>query len=240
MVDLRYRGELGDYLFQFLLGREIALRLGLELRASPIPGFFGTSRPVPGEVFLFPCVELNGFIMTVAATGEKLNFREVDCFSRCRLLLTGWFSRCEYLGSCDAITEVLDPMVNPQSSKRIDGLCICQQTVPSYPSLSELYNLQCVAPAPLEAMRSRCCFSRAEIQHLISTNCDLPICIFTDDVNHQSLSGLTHSNVEIKKVLANEGFWKALRFRRIAFSQNITYWWAAYLSRAEMIYPIVS
>ena len=51
MVEVKYRGRLGNKLFQYCLGRIIAEKLGYKLKADPIPGFPATYDNIEGKDF---------------------------------------------------------------------------------------------------------------------------------------------------------------------------------------------
>ena len=43
MIEVRYKGRLGNNLFQYCLGRILSEALGFALQANAIPGFPGTA-----------------------------------------------------------------------------------------------------------------------------------------------------------------------------------------------------
>jgi hypothetical protein len=88
MVNVNYRGRLGNRLFQYCLGRIIAEELGLELRAASIEEFPNTKVPVKGRVFDSPIQEL---------VHHRINLPSIlaDRSPR-QILLHGWFQRIEY------------------------------------------------------------------------------------------------------------------------------------------------
>jgi hypothetical protein len=58
MVEVRYRGRLGNRLFQYCFGRILAEGLGYALGAEPIEGFIGTQESISGCVYDEPSVEI--------------------------------------------------------------------------------------------------------------------------------------------------------------------------------------
>lgn len=54
MIEVRYRGRLGNQLFQYCFGRILAEGLGYRLEALPLPHFPGTHPTIEGEVIESP------------------------------------------------------------------------------------------------------------------------------------------------------------------------------------------
>jgi hypothetical protein len=48
MIEVRYKGRLGNNMFQYCLGRILAEGLGFALKADPIPAFPSTAQYVDG------------------------------------------------------------------------------------------------------------------------------------------------------------------------------------------------
>lgn len=88
MIKIIYRGRLGNNLFQYCLGRILAIELGYKLIADPIPGFPGTGDLVDGREFAEPVNEL---------CGQRINFHDQLNNRECRkVVLNGCFQRDEY------------------------------------------------------------------------------------------------------------------------------------------------
>lgn len=88
MIEVQYKGQLGNNLFQYCLGRMLAEDLGYALQADPIPGFPNTFALVDGERFESPTVTLGG---QQAELDQLLLVRP-----RSRIVLNGWFQRYQY------------------------------------------------------------------------------------------------------------------------------------------------
>ncbi|MEO5903789.1 MAG: alpha-1,2-fucosyltransferase [Gemmatimonadaceae bacterium] len=58
MVEVSYKGRLGNRLFQYSFGRILAEELGYVLKAEPIEVFSGTSDAIAGEMFEEPLVQI--------------------------------------------------------------------------------------------------------------------------------------------------------------------------------------
>jgi hypothetical protein len=48
MIEVRYKGQLGNNMFQYCLGRILAEELGFALQAGPISGFSNTEEKIGG------------------------------------------------------------------------------------------------------------------------------------------------------------------------------------------------
>ncbi len=88
MVTVRYKGRLGNHLFQYALGRIMATELGYELEASPIKGFPGTSQPVSGA-------RMDGD--PIVLVGQSIDFQGLIRGTHMSpIVLDGYFQRYEY------------------------------------------------------------------------------------------------------------------------------------------------
>jgi hypothetical protein len=88
MIEVLYRGRLGNNLFQYCLGRIFAEEFGLQLQAQPIPGFPNTADRVSGEQIEAPTQLLAGHRIDLAAIFADRTKRKI--------ILDGWFQRHEY------------------------------------------------------------------------------------------------------------------------------------------------
>lgn len=88
MVEVVYKGQLGNNLFQYCLGRILAEDLGFALAAEPIRGFPHTADAVEGARYESPTVVLSG------QHAELARLRAQP--PQCRILLNGWFQRHEH------------------------------------------------------------------------------------------------------------------------------------------------
>lgn len=87
MVEVRYKGQLGNNLFQYALGRILATEFGYALAAPPIEGFPDTAEAVAGARHDSPIVEVSG--------GAQLSQLRANQ-PRARIVLDGWFQHYEY------------------------------------------------------------------------------------------------------------------------------------------------
>lgn len=88
MIVVVYKGQLGNNLFQYCLGRLLAHELGYALDAAPIAGFPNTQSPVDGRRFGEPSMTITGHHLQVAELRRRR--------PQCRIVLHGWFQRSEY------------------------------------------------------------------------------------------------------------------------------------------------
>jgi hypothetical protein len=58
MIEVHYKGQLGNRLFQYCFSRIVAEELGFSLAAEDITGFLGTLEPVRGETFDAPLIQI--------------------------------------------------------------------------------------------------------------------------------------------------------------------------------------
>lgn len=88
MIEVRYKAQLGNNMFQYCLGRILAEDLGFCLKAEPIPGFPNTAQNVGGTSHETPAQVLTGHLVDLDGVVTDRRPRKV--------LLDGWFQRHEY------------------------------------------------------------------------------------------------------------------------------------------------
>lgn len=89
MVEVRYKGRLGNNLFQYCFGRVLAENLGFKLKADFIPGFPNTKKNIDGyDYSSFPAQLLQG---------QEINLESIlhDKTKR-KIIVDGYFQRYEY------------------------------------------------------------------------------------------------------------------------------------------------
>lgn len=88
MIEVRYKGRLGNNLFQYCLGRILAEDFGYALQAGPIAAFPNTIESVEGEQHRAPEEVLTGHRIDLARIRADRSPR--------RIVLDGWFQCYEY------------------------------------------------------------------------------------------------------------------------------------------------
>jgi hypothetical protein len=88
MIEVRYRGRMGNNMFQYCLGRILAEELGFALQADPISGFPNTEEKIEGLSIQDPVQIL---------MGQKIEWDEIRSDrSHRRIVLEGFFQQYEY------------------------------------------------------------------------------------------------------------------------------------------------
>ena len=89
MVEVIYRGRLGNNLFQYCFGRILAENLGFKLKADQIPGFPNTGVPVSGcDYSDHPAQIIKGHIVDLKSILKDRSKRKI--------VLDGFFQEYEY------------------------------------------------------------------------------------------------------------------------------------------------
>jgi hypothetical protein len=88
MIEVRYKGRLGNNLFQYCLGRILSEALGFALQANAIPGFPGTAETVAGATHEGPVQVLTGQIIDLEGIVADQRPR--------RIVIDGWLQRYDY------------------------------------------------------------------------------------------------------------------------------------------------
>jgi len=88
MIKVIYKGRLGNNLFQYALGRILAVKMGYKLEAEPIPGFPKTAEVVDGKICAGKPYHITDQIVDIDGALEK--------HSGNRIVLDGYFQKYEY------------------------------------------------------------------------------------------------------------------------------------------------
>jgi len=88
MIEVQYRWNLGNKLFQYCFGRILAEELGYALSADPIPGFPNTAQSVKGKHIHKPIERLTGHVANLQKIISNRSKRHIQLF--------GYFQRYEH------------------------------------------------------------------------------------------------------------------------------------------------
>lgn len=97
MIEVRYRGGLGDWLFQYAFARLLASRWYFAMPGLPIPGMPATGGCMHGRRLLGPLEVLAGSACELLSSGTLLRPHNLQVPLEARVILHGWFQRVEYL-----------------------------------------------------------------------------------------------------------------------------------------------
>lgn len=227
MVEVRYDGGLGNYLFQYCFGRILAERLGYRLQAAPIPGFPGTQEEVRGAD--------HSDREALVLRGQKpdLSPLEVPGVAR-RVVCSGYFQRYEYyrphaarIKSWLAVRDEIPDQVSPADI--VLSIRRGRDYIPRFGLPLSFYE---------EALRT--------VPHgrvYICTN--EPDDPFVRHLASRHGATIRAGSFQGGKILPD--YWSGaldnllfiMKFRNIVVSNSSFSWWAAYLSSAErIVYPI--
>jgi len=215
MVRVKYKGQLGNNLFQYSLGRIIAEETGRKLVASPIPGFPETRTEVDGTV---------GEGSPIICSGQTI---DLDHLLRSDLdrpiLLEGYFQRYEYYRDHASDIQVWlrpgsSPEVAPGPADVVVHVRVGDVRKPCRPNAYR--------PVPrwfYETVLRRLTWARLLV---VSNDPDDPLTRYVE----QEFGGTVVS------VSVQSDFETLRCARRIVMSASTFSWWAAWLSDADEIY----
>jgi len=90
MIEVKYKGRLGNNLFQYCLGRILATEMGYKLKADPINGFPSTYQQIAG-------MDYSENENPIIFTGQKFDLQNIlKEHPKRKIVIDGWFQRYEY------------------------------------------------------------------------------------------------------------------------------------------------
>ena len=211
MIEVHYKGKIGNFLFQYCFGRLLAQQLGYALLAEPLPGFPGTQKHIDGQSYP------DGEILVL--TGHVVDLPALLTESRPRrIILEGAFQRYEYYRPHrNAIRQWLQPACAGMPTASTNDL-VMQVRRDDY--------LRAIGfPLPFSYYEQ--VLTQAQYDRLI---------ICTDGPQDPFLRRFRRFNPVIERRGVMEDFCLMHSARQIAISQSSFSWWAAFLSQAETIY----
>ena len=214
MIEVVYRERLGNNLFQYALGRLLAERKGVALKAQPIPGFPGTQEQVSGDRMEDNVLEVDRHVVSM----DQLLAHQG------KVVLNGWFQRYEYYkDDKEKIAEWL----------RTEPCDLCCR--PGVDDLVMHVRLGDVVDLP-RWTSCYCVVSASWCKRIIERELRNRLYIVTEDPTHRYLEafGKYDPIIVSSDVLHDFCFLKASK--RIILSVSTFAWWAAWLSEATEIY----
>jgi diadenosine tetraphosphatase ApaH/serine/threonine PP2A family protein phosphatase len=230
MIEIVYRGGIGDRLFQYSLGRVLADRWGMALRAGALPGFTGAVGR-EGRRYFAPFRCWSGLALEDRQTSSLVRDRQLAVPLEGRLMLFGWFHRWEYYRAhWPGMREWLACAPARERAKEGDLAVVMRFRQPGAweePTIHSGYPPAWGRVVPsLEAVR-----------RLLERVAPARVVIFSDQPSRVPVDELAAWPVEVR-ALGTFHAWNELRtFRRMAIpAGHADEWWAARLSEAEEIY----
>jgi len=216
MIEVRYKGRLGNNLFQYCFGRILAGELGYALKAQPIPGFPGTYEKIEGyDYSAYPSQVLSdeeeGIDVKLASTLKDRPKK--------RIVLDGYFQDYKYYKSYGEIIR--------NSWLRMDAW---QERIPGNNDLvmhvrrDDAIYVSCKA-LPFSYYENIIKNTEYDRLFLLSDN---PLDPFFSHFNRYNPT-MIH-----RDLLHDFRFVRAAK--KIAMSLSTFSWWAAFLSEAREIY----
>jgi hypothetical protein len=215
MIEVVYRGRLGNRLFQYCFGRIVAESLGYRLACPPVPGFVGTGECVAGRCYSTPVVtytadevpDLNAVLADASPRKIIVNayLQQYYYYKSAKHRIRRWLHIPPYSGDFEVTRD--DLLLNMRLGDDYDNHERCW-------ILHESFFYQVLLK---ERYRK------------------LYIC--TDAPRHESLRLYEKY---CPTVVAHDDFMDDFRFikafKKIAISTSTFSWWAAFLSDAHTIY----
>ncbi len=213
MIEVKYRGRLGNNLFQYCFGRILAEELGYALKADPIPGFPNTQTEVKGHDY--------SSYSTKILSEHHVNLGTIlrDNTKR-KIVLNGFFQRYEYYKSYkDKIrSDWLKSSVKLKKNLGEDDILI-------HIRLRDYLTHTPESLLPFSFYEE--VLDKAEYSRVL---------ICTDQPKHQFIKKFKKYDFTLKHSSPLEDFNFIKSAKKIIQSQSSYSCWAAFLSQAEDIY----
>ena len=207
MIEVRYRGQLGNRLFQYCFGRILAEGLGYRLQAEPVPHFPGTDPVVDGQVIESPVWECPERVRVIDLLADR---------TPRRIIVSGFMQRYRYYRR---FTDKIRQWVTIERSKvqpEADALVV-HIRLGDY-----LANGWVLSLDYYHAIIRKESFSRL---YIVTDEPESPLLRSFLSYNPTMVAG---SPIETLRFIRSA--------RRIVLSQSSYSWWGAYLSEADRIY----
>ena len=230
MVEIIYRGGLGDWLFQYCLGRMLARRWGVALQAPELPDF-PSARSMTGKLFVAPFRCWSGLAVEDRQTSALVRGSEMLSPLRGRLMLYGWFHRWElYRDEFNYLRPLLECAPPLATAGEGDLVVVMRHTAPE--AWKELTIHSGHAPA-----WSRVQPSVESVKRLADRLQPERLVIVADFPQRVDISAFAPHRTELRG-LGGFDTWNWLRSARrlVIAAGHASDWWAARLSEAEEIY----
>lgn len=230
MIEIVYRGGIGDRLFQYCFGRTLAERWGMHLKVPALPGFPGACG-MEGQRFLAPFRCWSGLAVEDRQTSALVRGADMENPVRGRLMLYGWFHRWElYRSGIHELRQWLRCPAPAAPAGEGDLVVVMRFLGPEAWKESTIHSGQ--APSWGRALPSM-----EAVRRLADRVQPERIIIVADLPQRVDAAALASHLTEVRGLGGFE-MWNFLRSaRRIAIpAGHASDWWAAQLSDAQEIY----
>lgn len=122
MIEIRYRGGFGEWLFQYAFARILAERWGVCLTSPPLPDMPRAEPELPGRAIFGPLEVLSGWACELLSSGSLLRPRDLISPFLARVVVHGWFLRFEYFRDAE---QKLRGWFHQESTHEGNGTAVC-------------------------------------------------------------------------------------------------------------------
>jgi len=217
MIEVRYRDQLGNNLFQYCFGRILAEELGYKLLAEPIPGFPNTNDPIEGKEYTSPVEYIGGHVVDFHSLLRNKEPRKI--------IVDGYFQRYEYYKPYKRRIKEWLETVNTNRKYRIS----------QNDFVVHIRGRDFRIPKPGRGYIRAVPFSW--YQNILDVNTWDNLYVVTDDPEYQLTQKFVSrykAKIHSFDVIEDFNFIKSVN--KIALSASSFSWWAAWLSEAKQIY----
>lgn len=223
--------RLGESLFQYCLARVLASRWGYRLRALPLVGFSGTFATIKGEEIISPTAAWQGQWPFDAHSGRPIHEGELLIAPMARLALKGEFQRFAFISEVKDLVreEWLRPdETEPMRSSGDFAICLPlhDRTTESEESAAD-----CADDPRLDSA-----LGEEEVRTLVRRVRHRRLFLLTDRPSHPLITALHDLRPNVISRTKMEEFRFIHSCQKVAISQDVLQWWAAFLGRAREIY----
>jgi hypothetical protein len=212
VIQVRLKGEFGDRIFQYCMGRILASRWGYAMSPTPIAGLRQTFRRIDGREILHPYLYVTGNDLMDQVRHQPLSHSVRESGDGSRTILDGSFQRWEFFVS--DIQNIRNWIIqNDAPLETTSDLAIC------------IANKFSVCNQKTISVRKYLDWLASQDCTIILERPDMSLWDLLRSLGCRVFVGLPH---EILRFTA--------RFDRIVLGPSSLFWWGAFLSYASKIY----
>jgi len=208
-----------------------------ELSAVPTL-LFPNAGPLSGKKLISPVSVWEGHWPRDAYSGRAIDPQELAYPPGSKLTLRGSFQRFEYVTDIrDVVKNEWLKLGNPLPTRSSSDFVVCLYLSNYLEGIKAIAESTDSFPSENDLALKDTALLEEEIRYLVKNVSHKNLHFVTDRPDHDLFNNLCDLRATVHAQGATCDFLFIHSFQKVAFSQNILYWWAAFLGRAREVYP---